>query len=130
MSLLTGPPDSTGDCQSALVDELGVSPTYNNYFCLFLAAVCIYIRYLEIKSFQQMVIPRPGVSNKFNKVTSVFGLLSCIGLDIVANFQESNVIVVHMLGAVLCFSAGTIYFTLQVSSLDIFYMNLTNYLSC
>jgi len=27
MSLLTGPPDSTGGCQSALVDELGVSPS-------------------------------------------------------------------------------------------------------
>jgi hypothetical protein len=27
MSLLTGPPDSTGDCKSALVDELGVSPS-------------------------------------------------------------------------------------------------------
>jgi hypothetical protein len=25
MSLLTGPPESTGDCQSALVDKLGVS---------------------------------------------------------------------------------------------------------
>jgi hypothetical protein len=27
ISLLTGPPDSTGGCQSALVDELGVSPS-------------------------------------------------------------------------------------------------------
>jgi hypothetical protein len=26
MSLLTGPPDSTGGCQSALVDKLGVNP--------------------------------------------------------------------------------------------------------
>jgi hypothetical protein len=26
MSLQTGPPDSTGGCQSALVDKLGVSP--------------------------------------------------------------------------------------------------------
>jgi hypothetical protein len=27
MSLLTGPPDSTGGCQSALVDKLAVSPS-------------------------------------------------------------------------------------------------------
>jgi hypothetical protein len=27
ISLLTGPPDSTGGCQSALVDKLGVSPS-------------------------------------------------------------------------------------------------------
>jgi hypothetical protein len=26
-SPLTGPPDSTGGCQSALVDELGISPS-------------------------------------------------------------------------------------------------------
>jgi hypothetical protein len=27
MSLLTGPPDSTGGCQSTLVDNVGVSPS-------------------------------------------------------------------------------------------------------
>jgi hypothetical protein len=70
-----------------------------------------------------------GVSHRFNKVATTFGLFSCIGLDLVANFQGSNVIVVHMLGAVLCFGAGTIYFTLQVRSLNIFRTNFTTYFS-
>jgi hypothetical protein len=31
MSLLTGPPDSTGGCRSALVDNFGVSPSECNH---------------------------------------------------------------------------------------------------
>jgi hypothetical protein len=67
-----------------------------------------------------MAASRSGVSHGFNKVTLAFGLVSCIGLDIVANFQESNVMVVHMVGAFLCFGAGTIYFILLVSPLNTF----------
>ncbi|KDR23378.1 DNA damage-regulated autophagy modulator protein 2, partial [Zootermopsis nevadensis] len=80
----------------------------------FIIAICVYIKYLEVKNFQQTITSKGGISHRFNKVTSAFGLLSCIGMDIVANFQESNVIVVHLLGAILCFGAGTIYFSLQL----------------
>lgn len=83
-------------------------------FAAFLTVVCVYIKYLEIKNCIQTLTPGDGVSHRFNKVTLAFGLASCAGLDIVANFQESNVIVVHMLGAFICFAAGTIYFILQV----------------
>jgi hypothetical protein len=86
----------------------------------FLATVCIYIKYLEIKNWIKMATTGKGVSHRFNKVVLAVGLVSCAGLDIVANFQESNVIVVHMLGAFLAFAAGTIYFFLQVSSLKLF----------
>ncbi|GFG32451.1 hypothetical protein Cfor_04301, partial [Coptotermes formosanus] len=79
----------------------------------FMLAVCVYIKYLQVQSFSQIITPENGVSHTFNKVALSFGLTSCVGLDIVANFQESNVIVVHMLGAFLCFAAGTIYFILQ-----------------
>lgn len=85
-----------------------------------LVVVCVYIKYLEIKNRIQTHTQGDGVSKRLNKVTLAFGLASCIGLDIVGNFQESNVIFVHMLGAFLCFAAGTIYFILQVSSLKIF----------
>jgi hypothetical protein len=89
-----------------------------------LAAVCTYIKYLATKDSMQIAPPGSGVSHRFNKVTLAFGLASCVGLDIVANFQESNVIVVHMLGAFLCFAAGTIYFILQASQ----FVNLKHYL--
>jgi hypothetical protein len=63
-----------------------------------------------------MITPGSGVSHTFNEVTLAFGLVSSFGLDMVANFQESSLIVVHMIGALLCFGAGTTYFILQVSS--------------
>jgi predicted neutral ceramidase superfamily lipid hydrolase len=75
----------------------------------------VYIKYVEVQSLTQATAAESRVSHTFNKVTLSVGLTSCVGLDIVANFQESNVIVVHMLGAFLCFAAGTIYFILQVS---------------
>lgn len=46
--------------------------------------------------------------------TAYCGILACFGLDILANFQETHVIAAHMVGAMTCFSAGTIYFCLQV----------------
>jgi hypothetical protein len=75
----------------------------------------VYIKYVEVQSLTQAIAAENRVSHTFNKVTLSVGLISCVGLDIVANFQESNVIVVHLLGACLCFAAGTIYFVLQVS---------------
>lgn len=42
------------------------------------------------------------------------GLISSFGLSIVANFQETNVFIVHIIGAFMCFGAGTIYFWIQV----------------
>jgi hypothetical protein len=37
MSLLTGPPDSTGGCQSTLVDKLGVSPSQYHHTMVHIA---------------------------------------------------------------------------------------------
>jgi len=76
----------------------------------------VYIKYVEVQCLTQSIAAENGVSNTFNRVTLCVGLTSCVGLDIVANFQESNVIVVHLLGAFLCFAAGTAYFIFQVSA--------------
>ena len=76
----------------------------------------MYIKYVEVQCLIRSIAAENGVSHTFNKVTLSVGLTSCVGLDIVANFQESNVIVVHLLGAFLCFAAGTVYFIFQVST--------------
>lgn len=47
-------------------------------------------------------------------LTAMCGILSCFGLDILANFQEARVVAAHMVGALTCFAAGTAYFCLQV----------------
>lgn len=102
------------------ISEAATSPPESCIFgqlvniAAFMFAVCVYIKYLQVQSFTQAITVGNGVSHTFNKVALSFGLTSCAGIDIVANFQETNVIVVHSLGAVLCFVAGTIYFILQV----------------
>lgn len=49
----------------------------------------------------------------FNLVSLVLGLVGCIGMGIVANFQELAVPVVHDGGALLAFVCGVVYTLLQ-----------------
>ncbi|XP_069696581.1 DNA damage-regulated autophagy modulator protein 2-like isoform X2 [Periplaneta americana] len=79
----------------------------------FLILCCVYVKYLQVIEFPT-ISSGSGVSDAINRTALVFGIISCIGFDIVGNFQESNIIVVHMIGAVLCFGAGTIYFSIQL----------------
>ncbi|KAF7387239.1 hypothetical protein HZH68_012916 [Vespula germanica] len=72
----------------------------------------IYIRYSQVKecttAFRlQASLPR------WNYWALILGLTTTLGVSIVANFQETSVIVVHMIGAFLCFGGGTAYFWTQ-----------------
>lgn len=51
---------------------------------------------------------------RWNYWALILGLTTTLGVSIVANFQETSVIVVHMIGAFLCFGGGTAYFWTQV----------------
>lgn len=74
----------------------------------------IYIRYSQVKECTS-TFGSPASLPKWNHWALIFGLTSTAGLSIVANFQETSVIVVHLIGAVLCFGGGTAYFWTQVS---------------
>jgi hypothetical protein len=80
----------------------------------FLVAMVMYIRYRQVYEYYRRYALSPAVV-KHNKIALWTGLLSCFGLSLVANFQETNVIVVHLTGAFLCFGLGTLYVWLQVS---------------
>ncbi|KAI4498707.1 hypothetical protein M0802_006174 [Mischocyttarus mexicanus] len=72
----------------------------------------IYIRYFQVKecttAFRlQASLPR------WNYWALILGLTSTLGISIVANFQETSVLIVHMIGAILCFGGGTAYFWTQ-----------------
>lgn len=75
---------------------------------------CVYVRYLQVDYYIKTAKPGKGVSHHFNKMTSIVGVISCFGLDLVANFQVISLIGVHMTGAMSCFGAGIAYFALQV----------------
>mgnify|MGYP002716811129 FL=1 len=47
-------------------------------------------------------------------MSAIFGYLSCFGLIIVANFEETSQVVVHISGAIGGFSFGILYFITQV----------------
>lgn len=57
---------------------------------------------------------------KILKYLNVFclitGMLAAFGACIVANFQETSNIQMHLIGANLCFGVGSAYFIIQVSS--------------
>ncbi|XP_072336801.1 DNA damage-regulated autophagy modulator protein 2-like isoform X1 [Scyliorhinus torazame] len=76
----------------------------------FLGVVTIYVRYKQVETLNQ----GDGHSiNKLNRTSLVLGLISCLGLCIVANFQKTAIIQVHVCGAVLTFGIGVVYLLLQ-----------------
>lgn len=74
----------------------------------------IYVRYFQVKECTNNTFGTPASLPKWNRWALIFGLIATSGLSIVANFQETSVIVVHLIGAVLCFGGGTAYFWTQV----------------
>lgn len=79
----------------------------------FVMFVCIYVRYLQVYHYPELYPSAPEVNQKINLAGLILGWFSCLGLDLVANFQEMYVMSVHMIGAMMCFGCGTIYFITQ-----------------
>lgn len=55
-----------------------------------------------------------SIVKKSNKLSISFGCIACLGLSIVANFQETNAMEVHLTGAGMAFGIGSLYFLFQV----------------
>ncbi|XP_011690726.1 PREDICTED: DNA damage-regulated autophagy modulator protein 2-like isoform X2 [Wasmannia auropunctata] len=84
--------------------------------CLNIAALllgcCIYIRHRQVLQWHT----ERGfdlVNKRVIVAATCCGILACFGLDILANFQDTRVAAAHMMGAIICFLAGTLYFCLQ-----------------
>lgn len=96
--------------------------TYSPESCVFgqfinmgcvLLGIVIYIRYRQI---EQLIDHHPSlhaIANRLNERALWLGIASCLGCSIVANFQETNVRIVHFTGAFICFGLGTVYFWVQ-----------------
>nr|CAD7423317.1 unnamed protein product [Timema monikensis] len=96
------------------ISDTGTLPPASCIFSQFLNIItvfmscCVYIRYRLVKNAES------GIISWVNTMAAWLGGISCLGLSLVANFQESNVSSVHVLGADTCFIGGAIYFCLQV----------------
>ncbi|XP_038053064.1 DNA damage-regulated autophagy modulator protein 2-like isoform X3 [Patiria miniata] len=71
-----------------------------------LAFATIYVRYKQVAEYYREV---PEGVFKCNKAALVLGSLAALGMSLVANFQETNMIVFHVIGAMMCFGLGFIY---------------------
>lgn len=77
-------------------------------------AIAVYVRYREIQEIDRTTENNERVEN-LNKKSIWLGFVAAFGVSIVGNFQETNVFIIHVLGAFLAFGLGTVYICIQVS---------------
>uniref|UniRef100_A0A8C3VMT2 DNA damage regulated autophagy modulator 2 n=1 Tax=Catagonus wagneri TaxID=51154 RepID=A0A8C3VMT2_9CETA len=74
-----------------------------------LCVATIYVRYKQVHALN----PEENCIIRLNKAGLVLGLLSCLGLSVVANFQKTTFFAVHVCGAILTFGMGSLYMFVQ-----------------
>lgn len=82
--------------------------------CILLGLV-VYARYRQIQLVNELFPETLQLCKTLNKRALWVGFGSCLGVSIVANFQETNVRIVHYFGALLTFGLGSVYFWMQAS---------------
>ncbi|CAG5927466.1 DNA damage-regulated autophagy modulator protein 1 isoform 1-T2 [Menidia menidia] len=98
------------------ISDTGANPPESCIFGLmtFISACAgtatIYARYKFVEKLNEDTrVVRPCL----NKVTLFLGMMSCLGMCVVATFQETAVTPVHDFGALLFFVSGVLYIILQ-----------------
>jgi len=77
-----------------------------------LIAALIYIRYKQVQDHHINSPYDTGQGraiNRYNRACLIIGWVAALGISFVANFQETSVLIVHMIGAWLAFGGGTMY---------------------
>ncbi|KAK7499959.1 hypothetical protein BaRGS_00008807 [Batillaria attramentaria] len=77
----------------------------------FITAISVFVRWQQVRTYYETDGSR-GL-HRTNNVALGLGLTGAFGILLVANFQESNVIVVHLIGAFLAFGIGSVYLWLH-----------------
>lgn len=77
--------------------------------------ISMYIRYRQVDLWttDNNVVLR----SSWNTLALILGIIACFGVSIVANFQELNVLIVHLIGSCLAFNFGSLYLIVQVSTM-------------
>ncbi|KAA0199235.1 hypothetical protein HAZT_HAZT000111 [Hyalella azteca] len=77
-----------------------------------LVGLTVYVRYRQIAELYQTHSTQSNIL-RANRAAAFFGYISALGMSLSANFQETNVISVHLVGAIMAFGGGTLYLWLQ-----------------
>lgn len=101
-----------------------------------LSMATMYVRYKQVSALN----PQESEILRLNKAGLALGFVSSFGLCIIANFQKTTFIYMHVIGACLTFGIGTIYILVQtilsykmqpgIHGKDIFWIRLTVLLWC
>uniref|UniRef100_A0A670ZDL2 CWH43-like N-terminal domain-containing protein n=1 Tax=Pseudonaja textilis TaxID=8673 RepID=A0A670ZDL2_PSETE len=97
------------------ISDLGTTPPERSLFGItfcFTSMFCIatvYVRYKQVSALN----PEEPKLLRLNKAGLAFGMVSCLGIFIIANFQKNVIYVIHAVGAFLVFGIGIIYFLVQ-----------------
>lgn len=75
-----------------------------------IAFVVMYIHYRHVKEFNVTDMP---IILKLNYWSLWIAAFTCLGLSMVANFQETNSLPTHLTGAIMVFGLGTLYCWMQ-----------------
>lgn len=74
----------------------------------------LYSRYKQIEQYyREHLLSECSRVLCRNRLALAVGTMACLGLSLVANFQETNIFVVHLVGAITCFGCGLLYCWLQ-----------------
>uniref|UniRef100_A0A8C8B741 DNA damage regulated autophagy modulator 1 n=1 Tax=Otus sunia TaxID=257818 RepID=A0A8C8B741_9STRI len=98
------------------ISDTGTKPPESGIFgfminiSALLGVITMYIRYLLIEKQNES---SHFVRSSCNMFSLCIGLMGCIGMGIVATFQELSVPSVHDIGALVAFGSGVVYITLQ-----------------
>ncbi|XP_070553085.1 DNA damage-regulated autophagy modulator protein 2-like isoform X2 [Ptychodera flava] len=71
-----------------------------------LAFATIYVRYKQVQEYNREASP---AILRANKIALVIGGFACLGMSMVANFQEGRILFAHLFGAFMCFGCGVVY---------------------
>ncbi|XP_030640449.1 DNA damage-regulated autophagy modulator protein 2 [Chanos chanos] len=76
----------------------------------FLGAGTVYVRYKQV---QALIADSEFSLQLLNYVGLLLGTFSCCGMCVVANFQKTDMIFIHLLGAGLTYGPGALYILVQ-----------------
>ena len=102
----------------AISDTATKSPESNIFSQLvnistFIGLILIYVRYLQVKRDVEW-LEGNQTTLLLNRHSLPVGLIAVLGCSIVANFPETQVLIVHLIGATMLFVFGNIYVWFQV----------------
>ncbi|KAB0801646.1 hypothetical protein PPYR_03832 [Photinus pyralis] len=99
------------------ISEAGALPPASCVFSQFLnlgallLLFAMYVRYRQVE--HDIKTQNIKLNSKWNSVTFKVGIAVSFGTSITANFQESNILIVHLIGALMALGIGSVYCILQ-----------------